>query len=85
MSPHKTNRETDNKPSAKKSSNGASSRQRSGDNKNIEIKYTKGLEDGGSKKNHQFACIAIPHWRGHDYLYFIPATLSSQYFPVKGL
>ena len=50
MSPYKTSRETDNKPSTKKSSNGASSRQRSGDNKNIEIKYTKVLEDGGGKR-----------------------------------
>ena len=52
MSQHKPHREKDSKPTTKKNrDNGVSSRQISGDNKNIDVKYTKVLADGeGSKK-----------------------------------
>ena len=50
MSQHKNNRDKDSR-TAKKNSNGAVLKQTSVEsNKNIEIKYTKVLEDGGGKK-----------------------------------
>ena len=48
MSQHKNNRDKDSR--TKKIGNGISPRQSSGENKNIEIKYTKVLEDGGGEK-----------------------------------
>ena len=48
MSQHKHTRDKDSR--GKKTSNGVSPRQSSGENKNIEIKYTKVLEDGGGKR-----------------------------------
>ena len=50
MSQHKSHREKDSRSAAKKSSNGVVTRQSPGENKNTDVKYTKILEDGGSKR-----------------------------------
>ena len=49
MSQHKTHREKDIRPTAKKSSNGVVTRQSSGESKSTDMKYKKMLDDGKIK------------------------------------